>query len=118
MENKSCKVCGLSIKGRTDKVFCSDMCRNVHHNRRRGETTAYVRSINYILRRNRMILEELFPGGARQKLPSSRLISKGFDFRYFTHFEQDRSGRTHYYCYEFGYYKLDSESFRITLQEP
>jgi len=31
-DTRECQICGLEITGRSDKMFCSDNCRNKHHN--------------------------------------------------------------------------------------
>ena len=33
MEHRECLECGEPLKGRVDKKFCSDYCRNSHNNK-------------------------------------------------------------------------------------
>ena len=61
MEKKVCLDCGETIKGRSDKKFCNDICRNSYNNKLNSDTTNYVRNVNNILRKNRRVLEELIP---------------------------------------------------------
>lgn len=35
MERRECPMCGKEIAGRSDKLFCSDRCRNRYHNGKR-----------------------------------------------------------------------------------
>ena len=81
--NKTCMECGESFKGRADKKFCSDMCRNSHNNKLNSDTNNYVRNLNNILRRNRRILEEFTPVETA-KATRNKLNEKGFNFNYFT----------------------------------
>ncbi len=62
--DRACLTCGTSIKGRTDKKFCDDYCRNSYHNKLNSDDNNYVRNVNNVLRRNRRILEEIIPDGA------------------------------------------------------
>uniref|UniRef100_UPI00374D4ADE DUF2116 family Zn-ribbon domain-containing protein n=2 Tax=Ferruginibacter sp. TaxID=1940288 RepID=UPI00374D4ADE len=58
---KKCLTCGKTIKGRTDKKFCDDYCRNGYNNQLKAGDNNYVRNINNALRKNRRILESLLP---------------------------------------------------------
>jgi len=84
MINNSCLECSEPLRGRIDKKFCSDSCRNVHNNRVNGSINNYVRNVNNVLRKNRRILESLFRLGDKQ-VHKGLLIEMDFDFNYFTH---------------------------------
>ena len=99
---KLCIECGAPFKGRSDKKFCSDYCRNQHNNKLNSCTNNYMRRINSILRRNRRILAEFY-GSNRLNLNRNILTWEGYDFRFFTHFSEDEQGLISYYCYDFGY---------------
>jgi hypothetical protein len=99
---KNCPECGEKIKGRADKKFCSDMCRNAYNNKLNSDTNNYVRNVNNILRKNRRILEELVPAEMTRS-SRSRLLGKGFDFNFYTGSHTTKKGDTYYYCYEYGY---------------
>jgi predicted nucleic acid-binding Zn ribbon protein len=79
MEKKICPECGESIKGRADKKFCSDMCRNAYNNKLNSDNTNLIRNVNNILRKNRRIMEELLPEETA-KVSHQKLIEKGFHF--------------------------------------
>ena len=57
--NRLCLECGKSLKGRCDKKFCDDYCRNAYNNKAKIEENSFVRNINRTLQRNRRVLEEL-----------------------------------------------------------
>ena len=108
--NKECPECGEIIRGRADKKFCSDSCRNAFNNKVNSDVTNQVRNINNILRKNRKILEELIPGETA-KTTKSKLNLKGFDFQYFTNTYITKKGVTYYFCYEYGYLPLDNNFY-------
>ncbi len=106
---KLCIECGVPFKGRSDKKFCSDFCRNHYNNKLNGFTNNYVRRINGILRKNRRILEKYYAGN-RFEMDRERLIWEGFDFRYFTHGSKADDGNMYYYCYDYGYSMVNCDS--------
>lgn len=114
--NKNCPECGEKIIGRADKKFCSDSCRNAHNNKLNSDSSNYVRNINNILRRNRRILEELNPSGTA-KQPRSKMLEKGFDFKYFTDIYVTKKGATYYYCYEYGYIPIEGDYYFLVKKK-
>ena len=111
MTVKNCLACDRSIKGRTDKKFCDDSCRNNYNNRLNSDATPIVRNINNILRRNRRILEDLLSGLEKKVLviDKKKLLEKGFQFEYFTEYYPTDKHEPYYYCYDYGYRPLDEE---------
>ncbi|MEP7253841.1 MAG: hypothetical protein ABI683_15720, partial [Ginsengibacter sp.] len=59
---KLCLTCGKQVKGRTDKKFCDDYCRNNYNNQLKSNSTNLIRNVNNALGKNRRILESLIPG--------------------------------------------------------
>ncbi len=111
--NKNCPECGEIVHGRSDKRFCSDICRNVYHNRERLNQSEAVKEVNLILSRNRRILQQCFLSKTR-RVHTAYLSSCGFDFRYFTHQGMNPKGDLVVYCYEIGYQKLGND--KVALQ--
>lgn len=109
-----CQECGTKLYGRVDKKFCNDQCRNAYHNRANRDESAFIRSINAILRKNRAILYELTPGG-KAKVKKQVLIQKGFNFKYFTHTYKTKEQRVYYFCYEHGYLPLEGDYFALVV---
>lgn len=103
--------CDRPIKGRSDKKFCDDSCRNTYNNRLYCYSIPVVRNINNILRRNRRILEDLLSGGEKKMLVVERkkLIEKGFHFEYITEQIQPDKNKEYYYCYDYGYRSIDND---------
>ncbi len=108
--HKKCIECSKPLKGRADKKFCDDLCRNSYNNKLNSDTNAYVRNINNILRRNRRILEEALPASEEMaKITKQKMLEKGFQFKYFTHTYTNKKGNVYYFCYEYGYLLLEGE---------
>jgi hypothetical protein len=103
---KKCLECGDAFKGRIDKKFCSDLCRNAFNNKANSETSNFVRNVNNILRKNRKILENLVPEETA-KASKQKLVDKGFNFQYYTHTYTNKKGTAYYFCYEYGYLPIE-----------
>ena len=114
MAARICPECSAPVLGRIDKKFCSDQCRATNNNRHHRESNVYIREVNKVLRRNRLILDSLNPGG-RVRVPASRLKEKGFDFRYHTDVSRTREG-VYYYCYDQGYSAVGKNYFLLVLR--
>ena len=113
---KTCLNCEDEIKGRTDKKFCSDYCRNQYNNSLNRDANNYVRNVNNILRKNRRILSDLNPAG-KVKIHKNKLSEQGFNFNYFTSIYKTKTGKTYFFCYEQGYLSLDKEFFVLVRKK-
>lgn len=107
---RSCLTCDKILKGRTDKKFCDDYCRNAFNNQLNANRNNLVRKVNNALCRNRRILEELLgPGEKQKKVHREKMLESGFRFRFFTHVHTSAKGNTYSFCYDYGYITLDEE---------
>ena len=59
MEKRECLECKEPVKGRVDKKFCSDYCRNAYNNNVNKDSKNLIRNINNRLRKNYKILSDL-----------------------------------------------------------
>ncbi len=113
MPVRKCLDCGEVLKGRSDKKFCSDQCRNNYNNTINREANNLVRNVHSVLRKNRKILCELYDSGTR-KLHRDALLVSEFNMNFFTHLvETDNDSNITRYCYEYGYRDIDSEYFEL-----
>ena len=115
-ETKTCLSCGKTLKGRFDKKFCDDYCRNNYNNQQktRGSQSSYVRNINNTLLKNRKILEGILPGTEETaKASKDKLQRLGFHFKYITHLYTTKTGKTYFYCYDYGYLPLEHDWYLI-----
>jgi hypothetical protein len=118
MEKKVCLDCGEPIKGRSDKKFCNDICRNSYNNKLNSDTNNYVRNVNNILRRNRRILEELLDDKTKLTVQKQKLSSKGFDFNFYTNQRVTKEVKHYFFCYEYGYLFLENDLLLLVKNEP
>jgi len=85
-EAKTCMQFGKTLRGRSDKKFCDDYCRNNYNNQLKAHANNHVRNINNTLAKNRRILEEFLSGNKEKiSIPKYKLMQKGFSFKYITH---------------------------------
>ena len=119
-EPKTCLACGAVLRGRVDKKFCNDYCRNNYNNQQKlkGNQNALVRNINSTLLKNRNLLESILPETEETaKASKDKLLRLGFHFKYFTHLYTTKTGKTYYYCYDYGYLPLDNDWFLIVKKK-
>jgi predicted nucleic acid-binding Zn ribbon protein len=114
--NKTCLECGDKIVGREDKKFCSDGCRNAYNNKINKDSTNFMRNVNNKLRKNYRILTTLNVDG-KSKTTRAKLLSKGFDFEFFTNILQTKTGNTYHFLYDQGYLSLDNDYFMLVKKE-
>ena len=103
---KNCLECHDKLLGREDKKFCCDGCRSAFNNRKN----------NYVLRKNYRILSELNPE-SKAKTTRKKLINSGFDFTYFTHILQTKTGNTYCFLYSQGYLCLENDLILLVKKE-
>ena len=114
IESKLCLTCEKPVKGRTDKKFCDDNCRNNYNNNLKAGCNNLVRNINNALGKNRRILESLIPEGEEMgKISKEKLLQEGFFFKYITHIYTNKKGANYFYCYDHGYLLLENEWYLV-----
>jgi predicted nucleic acid-binding Zn ribbon protein len=113
---KNCLECGEKIVGREDKKFCSDGCRNAYNNKINKDSTNFMRNVNNKLRKNYRILSELNPDG-KSKTTRTKLLSKGFDFEFFTNILNTKTGNTYYFLYDQGYLPLENDFYMLVKKD-
>jgi hypothetical protein len=115
LEVRQCLACGKPLKGRVDKKFCDDYCRNTYNNQQKakGNHSAYVRNITNALLKNRRILESILAEEETAKANREKLQRLGFQFKYVTHLYTTKSARTYFYCFDYGYLPLENDWYLI-----
>jgi hypothetical protein len=117
-EPRLCLSCNKPVKGRTDKKFCDDYCRNNYNNQLKSGSSNLIRNINNALVKNRRILEGIFPGNEEiAKVTREKLLQKGFQFRYITHLYTNKKGNTYFFCYDVGYLPLENEWYLVVKRK-
>jgi predicted nucleic acid-binding Zn ribbon protein len=118
-EQKKCLACDKVIKGRSDKKFCDDSCRNNYNNAQNSLETNYMRRVINALKKNRRILADLLAKSEKDTAKCKRdtLNSAGFDFSFFTSTYTNKQGATYYFCFEYGYLALEGDWFFLVKQK-
>ena len=111
-----CIDCGKILRGRSDKRFCDDYCRNHHYNQLHRDDNTFLRLVNKIMKKNQKILKTLH-AEAKPRVSRQLLLALGFDFRYATHKANQDNIERYICCYEYGYKKLNEENYIITKIE-
>ena len=107
-----CQECGRVIpRGRRDKRFCSETCKNRWHYREEGWLKGLKTKIVRTLDRNRAILDKLLQEGVTSiEIPD--LAQMGYNFDCVTSYHKVRN-HDEYRCYDIKYYMSGSRVFRI-----
>lgn len=113
-----CLACGKPLKGRTDKKFCDDYCRNAHNNKNKAEEPLVVKELWQILKKNRRILEEMLGAEEMIKQPRTKFLTKGFQFNFHTHQYTNKKGNMYTFCFEYGYLSLEGDWLLIVKRSP
>jgi hypothetical protein len=115
---KICELCQKPIKGRSDKKFCNDYCRNGYNNQSKSTQTSIIRNTNNALLKNRKILKELLPEGCPiMKVKREKLLQNGYFFNYNTSVHKNKKGSIYYYCYDYGMMPLNEEWCIVFIYE-
>lgn len=116
-QERHCLDCGKVLRGRIDKKFCDDACRNNYNNRQNSDQTNYVRNVNNTLRKNRRILRELLgTQNETLKVRKERLAEKGFQFSYHTDTYLTQKQQLYIFCYEYGYLQLEDAEWLLIVK--
>lgn len=110
---KQCLECDNEIKGRIDKKFCSDYCRNAYNNKLNKDSNNLVRNTNNRLRKNYRILEAYELKEGKTRTTKNSLLNKGFDFDYITSLYTTKKGSTYFFVYDLGYLPLDNDFYML-----
>lgn len=117
METRHCLACHAIIRGRSDKRFCDDGCRNAYNNKLNSASNTIIRHVNAILKKNRKILEELLGEEQMLKITRDRLLARGLNLDYFTNKLCNAKGQIYCFVYEFGYLALDQDLYLLVKQK-
>jgi predicted nucleic acid-binding Zn ribbon protein len=118
IQTAHCLNCDKTLKGRTDKKFCDDYCRNSYNNQLKSTKNNLVRNINNALGKNRRILESfLKPEEETANIHKDKLLEKGFQFKYLTHTYTTQKGKVYFFCYDLGYMRLDNDWYLLVKRK-
>ena len=75
-----------------------------------------MRNVNNKLRKNYRILSALNVDG-KAKTTRTKLLSKGFDFEFFTNILNTKTGNTYYFVYDQGYMPLENDYYVLVKKD-
>lgn len=113
---RTCLECGEKVRGRSDKKFCSDYCRNAYNNRLNKDSKNLMRNVHNYLRKNYRVLDELNPTG-KTTVDKAQLLKAGFDFTYHTSIYTTKKGTVYYFVYDQGYLPIDNNKYVLVKKD-
>jgi len=111
-----CLQCGKPLKGRSDKRYCDDACRNAFFNELKKADHEKMSEVERALKKNRKILKEMLNGKRVKNVTDVELLQKGFQFKYHTHHFTTRNGDTYTYCFDYGYIPREPDTYTIVKE--
>jgi predicted nucleic acid-binding Zn ribbon protein len=115
-EQKNCLACGKALKGRVDKKFCDDYCRNNYNNQQKAKSnySSIVRNINNALLKNRKCWRPFCPMEKKQQRQTEINYKASVFILNIIHiYILLKTGKAYFYCYDYGYLPLDNDWFLI-----
>ena len=110
----TCLNCEKPLKGRSDKKYCDETCRNAYFNKQKEIERKEIRTIDLALKNNRRILKALLGENDSVHIREKELQEKGFKFRYHTHHHTTKIKQHEYlFCYDYGYYEIGEGVYKI-----
>ncbi|HTD98370.1 MAG TPA: hypothetical protein VK668_03755 [Mucilaginibacter sp.] len=116
-----CEDCGKEIRGRSDKRFCDDICRNNFNRKKRQAEKVSISDdaleVIRLIKRNYQLLKskDLAPGVITYQ-PVRDLLNKGFNPDYFTS-TREVDGELYCFCFECGFRISEGYIFVIERNE-
>ena len=106
MGKRKCSICDTEIHGRIDKVFCSPNCKSASQYEKIRKEEKLFFHVDTKLKVNRKLLKKYNLNG-KTVLRREVLHKEGFDPNFFTHFRKTAKGDVYFYCYDFGFLKIE-----------
>lgn len=110
---RTCRLCGATLMGRSDKKFCDDHCRSQHYHKQHQSQSPLIRFINKQLKHNRNVLFHFYHSLCTPVISLDVLVKLGFQPEYHTHVCILKNGRELRMYYDFGYVLKDPNTIRI-----
>jgi len=107
-----CLYCNQPIKGRSDKKFCNDSCRNNYNHEKREPENKALNEILKAIKSNRKVIKTLLNGNKTRVVQKDDRIRNGFDFRFYMH-HFSAQGYTYTFCFDYGYKNNKEEEYTI-----
>ncbi|NJB37979.1 MULTISPECIES: hypothetical protein [Flavobacteriaceae] len=102
--DRMCPVCHTTVKGRTDKIYCSVKCKSIHQYEKRQQTETFYLRVEKQLRTNRKVLRSYNKAG-KAIVRAEELHKQGFNPKFFTHYWKNTKGDVYLFVFEYGFLK-------------
>lgn len=114
-EVRLCLNCGEEIKkGRADRKFCDEGCKNEYHNNQKGNARQEILRIEKALKKNLQILKKVLGTKKEEILKRETLDKMGYNFKYHTHHEISTMKNYEYtFCYNYGYRTVEDDNVKV-----
>jgi len=110
-----CLNCQKPVKkGRADRKFCDEGCKNEFHNNKKTSERQEILRIEMALKNNRRILKKVLGPKKEEIVIKETLLKMGFEFTYHTHHVISTYKSNEYiFCYNYGYWKMDDDKLKV-----
>jgi len=117
----SYQYCGNPFEGRSDKIFCSDQCRNRARRdqlkEERWNAPTFYNKIGEILQNNHKILKALYNEKGDSIIVTNFLLrDSGFNFDFTTRVLSTSKG-IYRFCFDYGWLELENGKMLIVKNE-
>lgn len=117
----SYRYCGNPFEGRSDKIFCSDQCRNRARRdqlkEERWNAPIFYLKINEILQKNHKILKGLYEERGDSIVVTNFILrDSGFNFEFHTRILHTSKG-IYRFCFDYGWLELENGKILIVKNE-
>ncbi|MDB9775623.1 hypothetical protein OAB47_05255 [Vicingaceae bacterium] len=103
--SKTCPICESTIKGRSDKIYCSIVCKRAAGYDKRVKESPFYLKVERQLKTNRRILKKYNRVG-KTTLRREELIKEGFNPNFFTHYWKNAKGDVYLFVFDYGFLAL------------
>ena len=117
----SYQYCGNTFEGRSDKLFCSDQCRNRARRdqlkEERWNAPVFYAKIGEILQNNRKILKDLYEEKGDSVIVTNFLLRDSrFNFEFINRILNTSKG-IYKFCFDYGWLSLENGNILIVKNE-
>jgi hypothetical protein len=115
-EKRYCLYCEKLLRGRSDKLYCDDACRNSYFNEQKKNDHQAIRAVDLALKKNRRILRDILGDNKTRSVTEKQLLQKGYDFRYHTHFFATKNEDRYCFCYDYGWLAREDNKYMVVKE--
>jgi hypothetical protein len=114
---KNCLHCKMPFVGRTDKKFCSTVCKNAFNSAQRSKTQSITHEVDKYLHRNRVILSLLMGKSKKEMFDKLILVRAGFKFEYMTGIYFNKENKMYRLVYDYAWMDFSDQKVLIIQKQ-